>query len=121
MQLSLQSARLLIIGLVPPSVGVRSSGGPLRSSGVGDADAVAVDVWLGVPVGACCRRRHRRTNNGEECRSHPDDLVAPAEARNNAAAVGANAVHGWNDGPVYGLARTFLYVLTVENILLVSH
>ena len=40
-------------GLVPPGLGLPSSGVGLRSSGVGEAETVAVDVSVGMPVGGC--------------------------------------------------------------------
>jgi hypothetical protein len=40
-------------GLVPPGVGLRSLGEPLGSSGVGEAEAGAVDIGVGEPVGGC--------------------------------------------------------------------
>ena len=72
-------------GLVPPGLGLPSSGVGLRSSGVGEAEAVAVECR-----GGRGRLRHRncRANDGEQCRSRPDDRGAPAEARNDVAAVG---------------------------------
>ena len=72
-------------GLVPPGLGLPSSGVGLRSSGVGEAEAVAVEVGVGRG-----RLRHRncRANDGEQCRSRPNDLGAPAEARDDVAAVG---------------------------------
>ena len=43
------------------------------------------------------RHRNSRTNDGEQCHSRPNDLGAPAEARDDAAAVGD---HGADYKPV---------------------